>query len=135
GMAGAAKAKGLDELGEAPAAQGEAAKTEGAEGEAAATGEEASTTAQVQARTVTKKMYLSTSLGFVSPSRSEGDWRGAGMSDVTFGYKVPVSLGSGALYGTYRYAPVVVAGEIDANSYRGVWDMHYFGGLASFPLS
>ena len=56
------------------------------------------------------------------------------MSDLTFGYKLPMAMGGAEIYGTYRYAPVVVAGEVDANSYRGVWDFHYFGGMGVFAM-
>lgn len=141
GFAQDAIAKGLDELEEPPAKSQEQAEqgaddTSGVEAEADAETDAvpAAVTASV-GRTITETMYLSTSFGWVTPSRSEGDWRGAGMSDITLGYKLPVSLGDASLYGTYRYAPVAIAGKIDSNAYRGVWDMHYFGGLGSFALS
>jgi hypothetical protein len=137
-MAQDAEGKGLDELSDPEASENaEAAADEADSQEADSQMEDeadAETTATLPARTVTEKMYLATSVGWVSASRSEGEWKSAGMTDVTFGYLLPVAMGKASLYGTYRYAPIVVAGEIDGNSYRGVWDIHYFGALGAFDM-
>ena len=40
-----------------------------------------------------------------------------------------------ALWGTYRYAPIAVAGELEGVSYRGIWEGHNFGALATYALN
>lgn len=81
------------------------------------------------------KLWFATSFGWVYASRSKGDWRGNGMSDLSIGYRYLTMSPKLSVVGTYRYAPVNVVGEIDGNSYRGVWETHYFGSRADYKLN
>jgi hypothetical protein len=98
-----------------------------AEGEAAA--EEAPAAAMppsATSQTLANKLFMATSFGWAKTSRSEGDWRGSGVTDFLVGYMLP-GEGQMKFAATYRYAPFAVVGEIDDRSYRGVWEAHYFG--------
>jgi len=158
---GQAAAKGLNELAEgkpeeseeadddadtskdaSKATDTEAGKTTPAAGttpKAAADGQAAEEAPKIQSATskaMANNLYLASSFGWASASRSTGKWKGSGASDITLGYKLPVQLMPKlALWGTYRYAPIAVAGELDGVSYRGVWEGHNFGALGSLPLS
>jgi hypothetical protein len=134
-------AKGLDDLAEQnPETQAEGeADSKGSDAAAKAEGEAATTAATTAPVSLEgpmhQKLSFSTSFGWVYASRSEGDWRGSGMSDLTIGYRYMTLNPKLSLVGTYRYAPVSVVGEIDGNSYRGVWETHYFGSKADYKLN
>jgi len=136
--------KGLDDLSEQnPETKADGAATPGAEKEdeaAVNTKAPEGAAAQTQAPVslegpLHKKLTFSTSFGWVYASRSEGDWRGSGMSDLSVGYRYLIMNPKLSLVGTYRYAPVNVVGEVDGNSYRGVWESHYFGSKADYKLN
>ncbi len=135
--------KGLDDLSDQnPEVKDPDSKTgdEASPAANAVTGEAATTTATNQAPVshegaMHQKLTFSTSFGLVYASRSKGDWRGNGMSDLTVGYRYLTMSPKLSLVGTYRYAPVNVVGEIDGNSYRGVWESHYFGSKADYKLN
>ena len=62
------------------------------------------------------------------------------MSDITAGYKIPMSLGDlMRLFATYRYAPIAVSGEQERDdglhSYRGVWEAHYLGTKLDYDIN
>jgi opacity protein-like surface antigen len=82
-----------------------------------------------------QKLSFATSFGWVSASRSKGDWRGNGISDFTVGYRFLDLNAALSLAGTYRYAPINVVGEEDDHSYRGIWEAHYFGMKADYKLN
>jgi hypothetical protein len=132
--------KGLDDLSE----QNPEVKAENEGGEAAngseATAESQQTSATNQAPVpnnpaLANKLSFSTSFGWVYASRSKGEWRGNGMSDISIGFRYLTMSPKLSVVGTYRYAPVNVVGEVDGNSYRGVWETHYFGSKADFKLN
>lgn len=133
-----ATAKGLEELSQnnpetaAPAeADPDAAAEPAAETAATATAPSA------MSQSLAEKLFVATSFGWVSTSKSEGNWKTVGgMSDFLVGYVLPVDLGAAMkLSGTYRYAPVAVTGDEDDRSYRGVWESHYFGTLLHYTVN
>jgi len=126
-----AQGKGLDELAQE---NPESAPTAGAANSSA--GATTNATQTTVPREVKGNLYLGTSFGWVSGSRAEGNWRTSGMTDVTIGYLLPTKIMNNLdLFGTYRYAPIAVAGDIDGNSYRGVWDIHYFGAMGQLTTT
>jgi len=133
--------KGLDALaGQNPETQAAEESQETEENSTVPTDQKTNTTANNSAPVsyagpLHQKLSFSTSFGWVYASRSKGDWRGSGMSDLTVGYRYLTLNPTLSLVGTYRYAPVNVVGEIDGNSYRGVWETHYLGTKADYKLS
>ena len=140
-------AKGLDELSEQNPEDASAASPEAAdpkEGQGDKAGDE-DAKVPIEPSAISKALagnfFLNTSFGWVRVSKSEGSWTSSGMSDVTFGHKLPVSLGSKTtLFGTYRYAPVAVSGHQEASSggthsYRGVWESHFFGSRLHYSIT
>ena len=139
--------KGLDDLSDQnPEVKAEGEGAPAVEGAGATTGEEnvapaaAEPTATNQApvannTALANKLTFSTSFGWVYASRSKGEWRGSGMSDVSVGYRYLTMSPKLSVVGTYRYAPVNVVGEVDGHSYRGVWESHYFGSKADYKLN
>lgn len=136
---GAALAKGLDQLSENNPEKAEEAPAEGGEeAEAAAEGEQAATTPpppSAASAAISQKLYLATSYGWVKASRSEGDWEGSGMSDLTVGYRIMPLGAKMSVDGTYRFAPVAVSGVVDEHTYRGIWETHFFGGRFNYNVS
>ena len=127
-------AKGLDKLSENNPENDE----EAADAEKPAEDAAAAATPMVQSdssKAIAGKLWIATSYGWVIPSRSEGDWKGSGMSDLSIGYKILPMSATMSVDGTYRYAPVAVSGDVDGHSYRGVWETHYFGGRFNYGLS
>lgn len=126
-------AKGLDKLSENNPdneAEEPAAQDPAAPGDAAAPMVQSE-----RSKAIAGKLTMATSYGWVLASRSEGDWKGSGMSDITVGWRI-MPLGTAmTVDGTYRYAPVAVTGDIDTHSYRGVWDTHYFGGRLNYAIN
>jgi hypothetical protein len=123
-----ALAKGLESLSESSPENQEAEAKAEAKAEAHAKAEAELKAPSEASKAIAEKLFVGTSYGWVIVSKAKGDWKGSGMSDITVGYKLPLGLAPNiALSGTYRYAPVVVSGEEDGHSYRGVWDTHYFG--------
>jgi hypothetical protein len=132
---GAAVAKGLSELSdENPAEQpADGAKEEGGDEEGAKT--EAVKQPGAASKALADKLFLSTSGGWATGSRSDGKWTASGMSDLEVGYKLVTLNKQMNVFGTYRYAPMAVAGTVDDRSYRGVWEAHFFGGRFNYQLS
>jgi hypothetical protein len=82
-----------------------------------------------------QKLYLGTSFGRVTASRSKGHWEGSGMSDLLVGYRL-VSLGAASsISASYRYAPVAVSGREDGRDFRGVWEAHYVGARFHYAIT
>jgi hypothetical protein len=137
--------KGLDDLSDQnPEVKAEAEGTTGAEGSEADEGAAETTSGNTGATNqepvvnntaLANKLSFSTSFGWVYASRSKGDWRGSGMSDISVGYRYLTMSPKLSVVGTYRYAPVSIVGEVDGNSYRGVWESHYFGSKADYKLN
>jgi hypothetical protein len=124
-------AAGLDDLSNAnpentEQESDEEAKTDEAEGAPAAEAEAKAN------RPLSDMLYLSTSYGWVSAALSEGDWNSSGMSDFTVGYKV-ANMGFD-VFATYRYAPMALAGSANDQAYRGVIEVHNFGGLGLWKI-
>jgi hypothetical protein len=135
---GQSMAKGLDDLsGQNPEVKAEEESTEGEK--PAAAGEktaEAAPAAPVSYEgPLHQKLSFATSFGWVSASRSKGDWSGNGMSDLSVGFRYMTLNPTLSLVGTYRYAPINVVGEEDGHSYRGVWEAHYLGTRADYKLN
>lgn len=82
------------------------------------------------------QIFIGTSTGFVSVSKSSGDWRsGGGTTDIFVGYKVANFSPEIPVIGTYRYSPVAVSGTEKGYEYRGVWETHYFGARGNYTLT
>lgn len=132
-------AKGLEDLsGQNPETKTEEEVAEGAEGNSAeaANPSDAAPAAPVSyAGPLHQKLSFATSFGWVKASRSKGDWRSNGVSDISVGYRYLVMNPTLSLVGTYRYAPINVVGEEDGQSYRGVWEAHYLGTRAEYQLN
>lgn|GEM_PF-2090673 len=129
---------GSDEKGKG--SDGDASKSEPATGEKkpvdGQAAEEAPKIQSATSKALANNLYLASSFGWATASRSTGKWKGSGASDITVGYKLPMNvMPKVSLWGTYRYAPIAVAGELDGISYRGVWEGHNFGALGSMALS
>lgn len=133
-------AAGLDDL----ADQNPETKAEGAEAgpqSEAATESSAPSTAAVNTAPVSyagplhQKLGFATSFGWIKASKSKGNWRGNGISDLAIGYRFLDISPVLSLTGTYRYAPINVVGEQDDQSYRGVWEAHYLGSKADYKLN
>ncbi len=137
--AGPAFAKGLDELSQGNP-DSDAAKEEGADGKAGGEGGESAAKAETpmvksaSSKAISDKLFMGTSFGWVKAAKSGGTWQGSGMSDLTIGYKVANLSSVMSLAATYRYAPVAVSGTEDDQSYRGVWESHFFGGKLNYSL-
>ena len=84
-------------------------------------------------RPLADSVYFATSVGWASASLSEGTWVSSGMSDFTVGYKFK-NVGFD-IFGTYRYAPAAFAGNTDSQAYRGVIEVHNFGGLGIWTIN
>jgi hypothetical protein len=133
---GGALAKGLEELGQSNP------ETQASEGEekAAAEGEEGENKAAPQppgalSQTLAEKLYMATSFGWVSASKSDGEWKSSGMSDFQIGYLVMKLNAQMSVHGTFRYAPIAVSGEQESHLYRGVWEVYNFGGRFNYRVS
>lgn len=83
-------------------------------------------------RPLADSFYFATSVGWASAALSEGTWVSSGMSDFTIGYKFK-NVGFD-IFGTYRYAPAAFAGHTDTQAYRGVIEVHNFGGLGIWNI-
>lgn len=136
-----AVAKGLEELSnKAPAEQEESKDSEAATDEKQAdTQQEVVETKEEKAaprpEKIKGKLSIETSFGWVSAKMSEGDWKSAGMSDITLSYFIKKHADKFDLFGTYRFAPMDMAGNVDNQSYRGVAEIHNFGGRAHYTAS
>jgi len=102
------------------------ATAEKEEGEAEATG----VPEHPPVNALTQKLYFATSFGRVSARRAGGSWQASGMSDFSVGYRLLPLTARINFAGTYRYAPVALSGQVNAHSYRGVWETHYLGARA-----
>lgn len=125
-----AKADG-DEEGQ-KAANGAGVEDQGAAAKQGAASDQkpiASLEKSAMSKAVAGRLAIGTSYGWILGSRTTGKWSAkGGMSDVTIGYKWRTLGKAYDLVGTYRYAPMSVHGEQDSQSYRGIWEVHYFGG-------
>ncbi len=133
-LCGPALAKGLDELSQSNP-EDAAAPAEGAGEGDAAKAKTPTMTQSATSKALADKLLLATSFGWVSASKSKGDWQGSGMTDLTIGYKLAALNAQMSLAGTYRYAPVAVSGVEDDASYRGVWETHFFGARMNYAMS
>lgn len=113
---------------------GEAAAEEGGGEEGEAKPEKAAPPSEMS-KSLAQKLFMGTSFGWVKASKSSGEWEGSGMSDLTVGYNITKIGSNMGIAGTYRYAPVAVSGVEDDQSYRGVWEAHYFGGMFKMNVS
>lgn len=127
-------AAGLNDLaGQNPETKAEDTSTVESNGKATTT---AVNTAPVSyAGPLHQKLSFATSFGWIKASRSKGNWRGNGISDLSIAYRYLEISTILSLSGTYRYAPINVVGEQDDHSYRGVWETHYFGTKADYKLN
>lgn len=82
-----------------------------------------------------QKLGIATSFGWIKASKSKGNWRGNGISDLAIGYRFLDISPVLSITGTYRYAPINVVGEEDDQSYRGVWETHYLGTKADYKMN
>jgi len=80
------------------------------------------------------KLHVGTSWGLVKASKSEGNWKSSGMSDLTIAYKLPVEISGMSLWGSFRYAPMAIAGDVDSVAYRGVWEAYNLGAIGKLSL-
>ncbi len=138
-VASVATAKGLDSLSSSnpdSAEEGDKgdkhAKGDGDQGEKA---DAAPKVKSAASKSVGGNLFMSTSFGWINASRGSGTWRSSGMSDVLIGYKVATLSPTMSVAGTYRYAPIGVSGEEGLHSYRGVWEMHNFGGMLNYVVN
>lgn len=139
GFKGIAQAKGLEDLSEQNPEVKEDVAPSGDKKPAAKSEVPATTPAQAGPVSyegpLHQKLSVSTSFGWVKASRSKGDWRANGMSDLSVGFRYLTLNPKLSFVGTYRYAPIDVVGEEDKQSYRGVWEAHYLGTRAEYKLN
>jgi hypothetical protein len=130
-----ARAAGLNDLSkESPEAEADSDHEEGAEASTAVTNAAPVAPSELS-KSLAQKLYLGTSLARVfKASRSKGNWKGSGASDVLVGYRV-LNLGVGSVSASYRYAPTAVSGDQDGRSFRGVWETHYVGGRYHYAVT
>lgn len=87
-------------------------------------------------QTMVGQIFMATSAGFVTVSKSSGEWKsGGGTTDIVVGYKVYSGIPDIPVFGTYRYSPVAVSGSEKGREYRGVWETHYFGAQGHMTLN
>jgi len=130
-----AHAAGLDDLSNAnPEVQAEEGAQESQEAVAEESEPEETPVEAIaqRKRPLADSFYFATSVGWASASLGEGTWISSGMGDFTIGYKIK-NVGFD-IFGTYRYAPAAFAGQSDAQAYRGVIEVHNFGGLGVWNI-
>lgn len=83
------------------------------------------------------RLQLATSFGWVSASKSEGDWNASGSADIALLYKLPIKKLSSkmGLWMGYHYNPISVSGKQENHSYRGVWEIHALSTQFNYALS
>lgn len=80
------------------------------------------------------KVFIQTGFGWVRAYAEKGSWRANGMSDITFGYKIPVFKKlPGTLHTTIRFAPIAVNVHDAGIAYDG--DIAIWEGGARFTYS
>jgi hypothetical protein len=87
---------------------------------------------------ISGNLFLAPSVGWVKASRAKGKWNDdklVGISDLMIAYRLPWVVSMVEMFGTYRYCPIAVSGEVDNASFRGVWESHNFGGLGRWRYS
>ncbi|MBF0440340.1 MAG: hypothetical protein HQK54_00385 [Oligoflexales bacterium] len=84
---------------------------------------------------LSNKLYLSSSIGFVSISKTSGDFDSRACSDLSVGYFVKdLTNYNVKLHSTFRYLPVDTTATKNHQSYRGIMEDYAFGVMGTRPF-
>lgn len=136
---GTASGKGLDELGQSNPenlnSSPDPSNSTEADGQTSAkSNAQTIDSASIAGRTLSEKLQIGTSYGWVKASKAQGQWTTSGMSDITVAYEVARLNSKTNIFGTFRYAPIAVSGKQDRQLYRGVWEVYNLGARAHYLL-
>lgn len=84
-------------------------------------------------KSLSDRLYIATSINYVSVSVDKGDWSSRGATDLGIGYMFHRGENL-KLFGTFRYVPIDTVVEYEKQSYRGIIETYHIGVLAGYEF-